>query len=96
MGSLLHEGVLGGILTDLLAKSVQRFAPSLDDWENVLDELAPSLADIEDCQIPLGLFRAAVAYTRTGDEKDLLGLPLEQRRLLQEVLPPARTNHVRR
>jgi len=45
------------------------------------------LADLQDCQIPLEMLRAAVTYTKTGDEKQLLKLPLEQRQLLQEVLP---------
>ena len=93
--SLLHEGVLGGILTDLLIENVGRFAGSLDEWENALDGLASSLADLADCQIPLGMLHAAVTYTKTGDEKKLLSLPLEQRQLLQEVLPAtARTNRV--
>ena len=93
--SLLHEGVLGRILTDLLIENVGRFAGSLDEWENALDGLASSLADLADCQIPLGMLHAAVTYTKTGDEKKLLSLPLEQRQLLQEVLPAtARTNRV--
>ena len=88
LASLLHEGVLGGILTDLLINNVSRFAGSLDEWENALGGLASSLADLPDCQIPLGMLHAAVTYTKTGDEKQLLRLPLEQRQLLQEVLPP--------
>ena len=91
--SLLDQGVLGGILTDLLIKSVDRFAGSLDEWEIALDGLASSLADLADCQIPLGMLHAAVTYTKTGDERKLLSLPLEQRQLLQEVLPAlARTD----
>ena len=88
LASLLHEGVLGGILTDLLIENVDRFAGSLDEWENALGGLASSLADLPDCQIPLGMLHAAVTYTKTGDEKQLLRLPLEQRQLLQDVLPP--------
>ena len=95
--SLLGEGVLGGILTDLLIENVGRFTGSLDEWENALGRLASSLADLADCQIPLGMLHAAVTYTKTGDEKKLLSLPLEQRQLLQEVLsPPVRTDGVRR
>ena len=88
LASLLHEGVLGEILTDLLRENVDRFAGPLDEWENALDGLATSLADLADCRIPLGMLHAAVAYSKTGDEKRLLSLPLEQRQLLQEVLPP--------
>ena len=66
---------------------VDRFAGSLDEWESALDGLASSLADLADCRIPLGMLYAAVTYSKTGDEKKLLSLPLEQR-LLQEVLPP--------
>ncbi len=87
LANLLHEGVLGEILTDLLRENVDRFAGSLDEWETALDGLASSLADLADCRIPLGMLHAAVAYSKTGDEKKLLSLPLEQRQLLQEVLP---------
>ena len=88
LASLLDDGVLGRILTDVLKDNVRRFAGSLDEWESALGELASSLADLADCEIPLGMLRAAVTYSKTGDEKKLLTLPLEQRRLLQEVLPP--------
>ena len=50
--SLLDEGVLGRILTDLLMENVGRFAGSLDEWEKALRGLASSLADLADCQIP--------------------------------------------
>ena len=88
LASLLREGVLGRILTDLLKENLPRFTGSLDEWENALGGLTSSLADLADCQIPLGMLQAAVTYTKTGDEKKLLRLPLEQRQLLQEVLPP--------
>ena len=88
LASLLHEGALGRILTDLLKDNMSRFAGSLDEWENALEGLASSLADLPDCQIPLGMLHAGVSYTKTGDQKQLLKLPLEQRQLLQEVLPP--------
>ncbi len=88
LGSVLHEGVLGGVLTDLLKENVRGFAGSLDEWENALGGVASSLAELADCQIPLGMLHAGVAYSKTGDEKKLLTLPLEQRQLLQEVLPP--------
>ena len=88
LASLLYEGILGRMLTDLLKDNMARFAGSLDDWENALGGLASLLADLPDCQIPLGMLQAAVSYTKTGDEKQLLKLPLEQRQLLQEVLPP--------
>ena len=87
LGGLLDEGVLGGILTDVLIENVERFAGSLEEWESALDGLASSLADLTDCEIPLGMLHAAVRYNKTGDEKQLLRLPLEQRQLLEEVLP---------
>lgn len=87
LASLLHGGVLGRILTDLLMEKAWRFAGSLDEWENALGGLDSSLADLPDCQIPLEMLHAAVTYSKTGDEKQLLRLPLEQRQLLQEVLP---------
>ena len=85
------EGVLGRILTDLLIRNVQGFGGSLDEWEKALGSLESSLVDLAECQIPLDMLRAAVAYTKTGDGKRLLTLPLERRQLLEEVLPARST-----
>ena len=87
LGSLLREGALGGILTGLLKNNASRFAGSLDEWQNALQGLDSSLQDLPDCQIPLRMLHVAVKYTKTGDERQLLRLPLEQRQLLQDVLP---------
>ena len=91
LASVLDEGVIGRILAELLKDNLSSFAGSLEEWEHALDELASSLADLTDCQIPMAMLRTAVTYTKTGDEKQLLRLPLEQRRLLQEVLPLPRS-----
>ena len=88
LASLLHEGILGAILTDLLIDNVSSFAGSLEDWESAIDGLVSSLADLPDTQIPLEMLHVAVGYTKTGDEKQLLRLRLEQRQLLQDFLPP--------
>ena len=85
----LEEGVVGRILTDFLKENVSDgLAGSLSDWETALASLASSLADLPDCRIPLEMLQVAVRYTKTGDEKHLLSLPLEQRQLLEDVLPP--------
>ena len=87
--NLLDEGVVGRILTDFLKENIDDgFAGSLADWEGVLESLASSQADLPDCRIPLEMLQVAVRYTKTSDERHLLSLPLEQRRLLEEVLPP--------
>ena len=84
----LGKGVLGRILTDFLKENVaDGFSGSLEDWETVLESLASSLADLPDCRIPLEMLKVAVSFTKTGDEKHLLSLPLEQRQLLEDVLP---------
>ena len=85
--SVVEEGVLGGILTGMLIENVQGFAGSLEEWESAVEELSSSLAGRQDCEIPLEMLLVAVRYSKTGDERVLLGLPLEQRQLLQEVLP---------
>ena len=86
----LDDGVVGRILTDFLKTNVSdRLAGSLSDWEAALESLPSSLADLPDCRIPLEMLQAAVRYTKAGDEKHLLSLPLEQRQLLEDVLPPA-------
>ena len=87
LGGLLDEGVLGSILTDFLIDNVDQLDGALQDWETALDRVDSMLSDLPDCQIPLEMLRAAVRYTTTGDEKDLLRLPLEQRELLRDVLP---------
>ena len=87
---LLDEGVIGHILTDFLkANADDGFAGSLADWERALEGLAASLADLPDCRIPLEMLQVAVRYTKTGDGRHLLSLPLERRQLLEDILPPA-------
>ena len=86
---LLHDGVIGGILTEFLRENAgDGFGGSLPDWEVVLETLSSSLADLPDCQIPLQMLQTAVRHTKTGDERHLLNLPLEQRQLLEDVLAP--------
>ena len=82
------DGVLGGILTQFLKANAQEdFPGSLSEWESALEGLAASTAHLPECRIPVGMLKAVVAYSKTGEQKHLLGLPLEQRRLLEEVLP---------
>ena len=86
----LDEGVVGHILTDFLKASIDDgCAGSLADWEVALESLTASLADLPDCRIPLEMLQAAVRYSKTGDGKHLLSLPLEQRQLLEDILPPS-------
>ena len=87
---LLDEGVVGRILTDFLKANIDDgFAGSLTDWEAALESLTASLVDLPDCRIPLEMLQAAVRYSKTGDGKHLLSLPLEQRQLLEDILPPS-------
>ena len=87
--NLLDESVIGRILTDFLKENADTgFAGSLADWEKVLERIASSLANLPNCRIPVEMLQAAVRYTKTGDERHLLSLPLEQRQLLEDVLPP--------
>ena len=54
-----------------------------------MEGIVASLANLPDCRIPVEMLQVAVRYTKTGDERHLLSLPLEQRQLLESVLPPA-------
>ena len=84
----IDEGVVGRILTDFLSANVgDDFVGSPADWETAFEEISSSLADLPDCRIPVEMLRAAVRYTKTSDKKHLLRLPLEQRQLLEDVLP---------
>lgn len=86
----LDSGVAGQILTEFLKANIPSgFSGALPNWEDALESLTSSLADHSDCQIPLEMLRATVTYTKTGDEKRLLSLPLEQRQLLEDILTPA-------
>ena len=90
LAELLDEGVVGDILTDFLNENMNDgFAGSLSDWERAFESLASSLATLSDCRIPIEMLQVAVRYTKTGDERHLLSLPLEQRQLLEDALPPA-------
>ena len=90
LADLLDEGVIGRTLTDFLkANADAGFTGSLADWERAWEGLAASLADLPDCRIPLEMLQVAVRYTKTGDGRHLLSLPLEQRQLLEDILPPA-------
>ena len=46
-------------------------------------------SDLPDCSIPIEMLQAAVMHAKTGDQRHLLSLPIEQRQLLEEVLPSA-------
>ena len=86
---LLDKGVVGRILIDFLKENVDDgFAGSPVVWERALESLSSSLADLSDCRIPVEMLQVAVRYTKSGDERHLLSLPLEQRQLLEDVLPP--------
>ena len=84
LGGLVDDRVLGRLLTGFLHMSVDDgFAGSLPEWETALEGLFASLEDLSDCRIPLQMLRAALKYAKTGDERHLLSLPLEQRQLLE-------------
>ena len=94
---LLEEGVVGRILTDFLKENADDgFSGPVADWERALERLASSLADLPDCRIPVEMLQVAVRYTKTGDKRHLLSLPLEQRQLLEDVLPSAAVEHASR
>ena len=86
LGDLADDGVLGRILTGFLHENVHDgFRGSIPEWEAALEGLLASLEDLSDCRIPLQMLMAALNYTKTGDERHLLSLPLEQRQLLEGV-----------
>ena len=91
---LPDEGVVSDILTDFLIENIDDgFVGSLADWERALESLVSSLADLPDCRISIEMLQVAVRYTKTGDERHLLSLPLEQRQLLEDILPQAAGEH---
>ena len=87
LAGVLDEGILGNILTDFLFENLNAFTGSLEEWDECLSDLATWLADLPDSLIPVEMLDAAVRYTKTADQKHLLKLPLEQRQLLEDILP---------
>lgn len=85
-GDAMGQGVVGNILVDFLHQNTADFEGPLEDWEECLDKLARSLADLPECSIPIKMLNAAVRSVKTGDKNHLLTLPLEQRQLLEENL----------
>ena len=93
----LDEGVMGRLLTNFLQACVSEdIGGSLSDWETALERLSSSLADLPDCRIPLDLLQATVKYIKSGEVKQLFSLPLEQRQLLEDILPPVTSEHLDR
>ena len=85
---LLDDGILGEMLAEFLIRNVDYgFAGSLEGWESAIESIARVLADLPDCHIPIEMLRVAVRHAKTGDAKHLLSLPLEQRQLLEDILP---------
>ena len=85
----LDEGTVGRVLTGFLRAGWRNgFAGDLADWEQALQSLATSLHDLPCCRIPIGMLQAAVRHAKTGDERHLLSLPLEQRQLLNDEPSP--------
>ena len=87
------RSLVGGVLTGFLKENVAHgFAGSLADWESALQDVAYALVDVPDCRIPIAMLQAAARYTKTGEERHLLSVPLEQRQLLEESLQPPTEN----
>ena len=83
------RSLVGPVLTGFVRENVAHgFAGSLPDWESALQEVARALVDVPDCRIPIAMLQAAARYTKTGEERHLLNVPLEQRQLLEECLQP--------
>ena len=88
--SQLGNNVVDRVLTDVLKASIDRgFPGSLADWERVLRIVADTFVD---SIVPITMLQVAVSYAKTGDERHLFGVPLEQRRLLESIRPPAASN----
>ncbi|HEX5462244.1 MAG TPA: tetratricopeptide repeat protein [Steroidobacteraceae bacterium] len=84
---LYEPTALGEILTLFVINVVKNLRGSIEEWEFALTGLRDSLAGIKECVIPISLLAAAARFDKLQDRKALLQLPLEQRQLLQDVLP---------
>ena len=89
VGDAADGGVPGSMLSVFLFESDGVFAGQLQEWETALGGLERALGERADCRVPMEMLTAAVMYTKTGDERHLLSLPLEGRSLLEELLADA-------
>ena len=80
-----HEVHIGTILTELLVHSSLNFSGSIEAWEVALHELQLEFSNESDCQIPVQMLEATVMHRKSGDERHLLNLPLEQRTMLEAL-----------
>ena len=87
LAGALDEDILGNILACFLFENRSTLNGPLEEWDECLSGLADSLADLPDSLIPIEMLGATVRYTKTADMKHLLRLPLEQRQLLEDIVP---------
>lgn len=78
--------LIGKVLTDFVVSLRPNLKGSIEQWEATTRDLDAELGDIAECKIPIAMLTAAVSFSKTGDGKHLLRLPLEQRQLLEEQL----------
>lgn len=83
----LDDGAVGRLLTHFLRMNVGNLVGDLADWEQAFESLDVSMSELPDCRIPIEMLKFSVRYANTGDERHLLGLPIEQRQLLEGILP---------
>ena len=87
LGELIDESLMVDVLRKLLHEGGRNgFAGGLDEWQEALADLERILEDMPACTISVALLRQSVRHAKTGDGRCLLRLPLEQRRLLKEIL----------
>ena len=68
-------------LTELRSETLKT-----DAWKAWLKCWEEAAGDRDEFQLPLRLLDAAIRYRETEDQRVLLGLPVEERRILEEVL----------
>ncbi len=83
--SALGQGLVGSI-SALTSPTVSDAATRM--WRNIWQELAGNRKEFE---LPLRLLDAAVRYRETHDPRILLGLPVEERKLLEPFLEQPQT-----
>jgi tetratricopeptide (TPR) repeat protein len=78
--------VIGQVLTAFGAELLAKGEPRGDEWSAAIPLLIDAFGDIPECRIALALLKTGNLYLNSGDEGDLLSLPLEQRTLLRDAL----------
>ncbi|MBF0383512.1 MAG: tetratricopeptide repeat protein [Magnetococcales bacterium] len=82
----MKRKIVGGTITELISVFILEFQDTANQWHDNLIKLEESIRDLKQSKLPLRMLRAAVERAKEGNDGPLLELPLEERKLLQDLI----------